>query len=248
MLSSPALRDNGAPETLHLLPHGATKGWGKGKGKGRMVITMRDRSKNRKPTQRGRYLSIEAINAVQSLKRARIRGADALDRALDSKLRRLIMADMVAVFKELLAQGEALLALQVFEEIRKEYWYKPQLSLYTDMTNVLASSGLNEKVELMCSYLKAESLEADTEGFNSLLKVLLEFGFTHLAVDCFRLMKLWESDPDETTYRVLINGLESKGEMDLYSSLRLEAENYFGGPLEFLGEKEEIVESGGAVP
>lgn len=116
------------------------------------------------------------------------------------------------------------------------------------MTRVLASGGLNEKVELVCSYLKSESLEADTEGFNSLLKVLLQFGFTHLAVDCFRLMKLWEGDPDETTYRVLMDGLDSGGEMDLYSSLRLEAENYLGGPLEFLEEKEEIAESGGAAP
>jgi hypothetical protein len=73
---------------------------------------MRDRSKNRKPTQRGRYLSTEAIQAVQSLKRAALRGAPAAA-AVEPKLRRLLKADMVAVFRELAAQGEALLALQV---------------------------------------------------------------------------------------------------------------------------------------
>jgi hypothetical protein len=74
---------------------------------------MRDRSKNRKPTQRGRYLSTEAIQAVQSLKRASLRGAPAASIAVEPKLWRLLKADLVAVFRELAAQGEALLALQV---------------------------------------------------------------------------------------------------------------------------------------
>jgi hypothetical protein len=66
------------------------------------TITMRDRS-------------TEAIQAVQSLKRAALRGAPAASAAavVEPKLRRLLKADMVAVFRELAAQGEALLALQV---------------------------------------------------------------------------------------------------------------------------------------
>lgn len=80
-----------------------------------VTITMRDRSKNRKPTQRGRYLSTEAIQAVQSLKRAVLQRGSAASAAaaVEPKLRRLLKADMVAVFRELAAQGEALLALQV---------------------------------------------------------------------------------------------------------------------------------------
>ncbi|XP_010932093.1 pentatricopeptide repeat-containing protein At1g62350 isoform X2 [Elaeis guineensis] len=208
------------------------------------VITMRDRSKNRKPTQRGRYLSIEAIQAVQALKRAKISGGDSLHRVLESKVRRLIKADMVAVLRELQSQGEGLLALQVFEEVRKEHWYKPQLLVYADMIKVLASNDLLEKVELICSYLKKEHLEADTEGFNLLLKTLLEFGFTHSAMDCYRLMKLWDSEPDESTFRILINGLESKGEMDLSIALRQEGEMYFGRPLEFSEKTEEMASTG----
>lgn len=207
---------------------------------------MRDRSKNRKPTQRGRYLSIEGIQVVQALKRAKISGGDSLDRALESKVRRLVKFDMIAVLRELLRQGEALLSLQVFEEVRKEYWYKPQLTVYVDIIRVLASNDLPEKVEQVCSYLKMECLEADTEGFNVLLSSLLEFGFTRTAMDCFRLMKLWESEPDESTFRILINGLESKGEIDLSTAIRQEAENFFGGPLEFLEEREEVVLVGAA--
>ncbi|XP_020268109.1 pentatricopeptide repeat-containing protein At2g35130-like [Asparagus officinalis] len=109
------------------------------------------------------------------------------------------------------------------------------------MITVLANNGLKEKVEQICSYLKKECLEPDTEGFNMLLRTLLNFGFNNTAMDCFRLMKLWESEPDESTFRILINGLESNGELDLLLSVKDEAEKYFDGNLEFLEEGEQLI-------
>lgn len=111
------------------------------------------------------------------------------------------------------------------------------------MITVLASNGLYKEVDQICSYLKKEQWEADTEGFNSLLKTLFEFGFTQTAMDCFRLMKLWESEPDDLTYRILIHGLESKGEADLSVTIREEAKEHFGETLDFLDEKEETAPS-----
>lgn len=195
---------------------------------------MRDRSKNRKPTQRGRYLSIEGIQAVQALKRANVNGHDdAVARAIETKVRRLVKFDLIAVLRELQTQGEALLAFQVFKELRREHWYKPKVSIYVDMISVLAKNGLHEKVEQACSYLKMERLEPDTEGFNLLLNTLLEHGFTQTALDCFRLMKLWESEPDEFTYRILLDGLKCHGDNDASIAVRDEAERQLGGPLEF---------------
>lgn len=82
-----------------------------------VVITMKDRSKNRKPLQRGRNLSIEAIQAVQALKRANRNTYNnplpELERVFDFKFRRLLKFDMMAVLRELLRQNECLLALKV---------------------------------------------------------------------------------------------------------------------------------------
>ncbi|PKU81549.1 pentatricopeptide repeat-containing protein At1g62350-like [Dendrobium catenatum] len=201
------------------------------------VVTMRDRSKNRKPTQRGRYLSIEGIQAVQALKKAKVNGGlDAVAHEIETKVRRLVKFDLVAVLRELQWQGEAILAFQVFEELRREHWYKPQVSIYVDIISVLAKSGLYEKVEQVCSYLKTECLEPDTEGFNLLMKTLLEYGFTQTAMDCFRLMKLWESEPDEHTFRILISGLESNGDKDSAIAIRAEAKKQLGRTLEFFEE------------
>lgn len=102
---------------------------------------------------------------------------------------------------------------------------------------MLASKGLRSDVDKACSYLKREQLEPDTEGFNLLLKALMDAGFTQLSMDCFRLMKLWDSNPDRITYKTLIKGLESLGKMELCAGIRLEAENDYGS-LDFLDEEE----------
>lgn len=81
-------------------------------GSGMMSITMRDRSKNRKPLQRGRNLSIEAIQAVQALKRA-VSSEVLLEQVFDTKFRRLLKFDMITVLRELLRQNQCLLALKV---------------------------------------------------------------------------------------------------------------------------------------
>ncbi|KAK1282253.1 Pentatricopeptide repeat-containing protein [Acorus calamus] len=219
-----------------------------------LVITMRDKGKNRRPIQKGRYLTTEAIQAVQALKRAAtaetrttdggsssFSSSSTVKRVIDSKVRRLVKLDLVAVLNELLSQNEGLLALQVFEEIRKEYWYKPQFSVYVDMITVLASNGLYEKVKVLCSYLKSEDLEADIEGFNSVLVALMDFGITKTAMECFRLMKLVGCEPDESTFKILINGLELKGESNVSEFVREEAVSRFGPSLDFLNEEEEMV-------
>ncbi|RVW48256.1 Protein thylakoid assembly 8, chloroplastic [Vitis vinifera] len=168
---------------------------------------MRDRSQNRKPLQRGRNLSIEAIQAVQALKRAK-RDDSSLERVFESKVRRLLKLDMIAVLKQLLNQNECLLAL---------------------------------KVHLLLSYLKKETgLELETEGFNALLRTLIDFDMTGPAMECFQLMKTSGCEPNKSSFRILIKGLESKGELDISATVKLDAQKYFGESLEFLEEEEDM--------
>lgn len=74
---------------------------------------MRDRSNNRKPLQKGRNLSIEAIQTVQALKRAKASSPLELEAALETSFRRLLKIDMMAVLRELLRQNQCYLALKV---------------------------------------------------------------------------------------------------------------------------------------
>ncbi|XVE49631.1 hypothetical protein DITRI_Ditri01bG0097100 [Diplodiscus trichospermus] len=210
-----------------------------------MVITMKDRSKNRKPLQKGRNLSIEAIQAVQALKRANRNTYNnsflELERIFDSKFRRLLKFDMMAVLRELLRQNECLLALKVFDDIRKEVWYKPQVLLYAEMIAVFASNGLLKEAELLYSYLKTEAnLGPDVMGFNALFNALISFKLTHLVMDCYGLMKAVGCEPERSSFRILINGLESLGETCFSAILRHEAQKCYGESLDFLKEEEEV--------
>ncbi|CAL9229706.1 unnamed protein product [Arabidopsis halleri] len=214
-----------------------------------MGIKMRDRSKNRKPLQRGRMLSIEAIQAVQALKRANpllpppspSSSSALVDRVIISKFRRLLKFDMVAVLRELLRQNECSLALKVFEEIRKEYWYKPQVRMYTDMITVMADNSLMEEVNYLYSAMKSEKgLMADIEWFNSLLTILLNHKLFDLVMDCYAFMQSIGYEPDRASFRILVLGLESNGEMSLSAIVRQDAHEYYGESLEFIQEEEEI--------
>ncbi|PRQ25222.1 putative pentatricopeptide [Rosa chinensis] len=208
-----------------------------------LIITMRDRSKNPRPLQKGRNLSIEAIQTIQALKRAK-KNEGLMEQVFNSKFRRLLKLDMMAVLKDLLRQNECFLALKVFEDIRKEYWYKPQVLLYADMIKVMASNELFEQVENLCLCLKQETnLQPDIEGFNALLTALLSFNLPTLAMECYYLMKGVGCEPDRSSFRILIKGLESVGETGPLGIVRQDAQNLYGESLEFLEEDEEMAVS-----
>lgn len=205
------------------------------------MISMRDRSKNRKPLQKGRSLSIEAIQTVQALKRAANHSHSSLQQAFASRFSRLLKSDMIAVLRELLRQNQCHLALKVFEDVRKEEWYRPQLLIYAEMVAVLGSNGLLEQVQqLIIELKKAETtVTPDLKGFNALLESLMSLNLTGLAVECYYLMKSVSCDPDKQSFKLLIDGLTSNGEMELAAAIQEDAKKHYG-PFWDLLEDEEI--------
>ncbi|CAA0829698.1 Vacuolar sorting protein 9 (VPS9) domain [Striga hermonthica] len=206
------------------------------------TIVMRDRSKNRKPLQKGRNLSIEAIQTVQALKRAAIHSERSLEQVFDDKFRRLLKFDMIAVLRELLRQNQCLLAVQVFEDVRKEDWYKPQLLLYAELVTVLGRNGFLENVGLVIRALKGEDNinAADLEGFNALLESLMDLNLTGLAMECFYLMKSFSCDPDRRSFKILIDGLKLNGESSLLDVVHKDAKKCYGNFVDFLEEETEV--------
>ena len=109
------------------------------------------------------------------------------------------------------------------------------------MVGVLGSNGMFDQVELVCLCLKGEvNLQLEIEGFNALLRTLISLKIAELAMECYYLMKRIGCDPDRSTFRILINGLESMGETGSSAIVRLDAQKYYGESLEFLEEKEDL--------
>ena len=109
------------------------------------------------------------------------------------------------------------------------------------MIAVFASNWLFKEAELLYSYLKTESsLDPDIMGFNALFNALISFKFTHLLMDCYGLMKAVGCEPDRSSFRILINGLESIGETGFSAIFRQDAQKYYCEYLKFLEEEEEV--------
>lgn len=108
------------------------------------------------------------------------------------------------------------------------------------MIQVLGRNGFVEEVELLHFYLKNETnLKPEVEGFNALLGTLIGLSFIELTMECYCLMKQVGCEPDRSTFRILVNGLESMGELDPLAMVRQDAQKYYGESLDFLEEEKE---------
>ena len=92
---------------------------------------------------KGCILSIEAINAIQTLKRAH-KSFSTPD--YSPILSRLLKADLLATLRELLRQDHCALALHAFSAVRFEY-NNPDLSLYTDVATAHARNKMVEDLD-----------------------------------------------------------------------------------------------------
>ncbi|WJX91930.1 hypothetical protein P8452_73644 [Trifolium repens] len=108
----------------------------------------------RGPLVRGRFLSIEAIQAIQTLKRIHRTKPQDQSKLLTNTLTRLIKSDLVATLKELLRQQQCTLALDVFSAVRSEYG--ADLSLYAEMVQALGNCDMVEDVDRLIEEIVGE--------------------------------------------------------------------------------------------
>ncbi|XP_043723426.1 protein THYLAKOID ASSEMBLY 8, chloroplastic [Telopea speciosissima] len=189
---------------------------------------------NRGPLHRGRILSIEAIQAVQALKRAERVNETQIDEFVSKTLSRLIKQDLLASLKELLRQDRCHLALKVFEAARSELWYKTDCSLYADMVTALARTGMIEEIDRLISVdLERDGLGASEErGLSRLVKALIAAERTESVVRVYGLMKRcgWvsasasasASATDEYVVKILSRGLRRLGEERVADEVEME--------------------------
>ncbi|KAM5579105.1 protein THYLAKOID ASSEMBLY 8, chloroplastic [Rosa sericea] len=177
----------------------------------------------RGPLVKGRVLSIEAIQAVQVLKRAQRSDPDPshLPALVSKTLSRLIKSDLVAALKELLRQDQCHLALQAFSAFRSEY--QPDLSVYAEVALALARNGMVEEIDTLVCELEKESegVQWDSDkGLIRLIKAVIGADRRESTVRIYEMLKRngWGSSSfkaDEYMVRVLSKGLRRLGEAEL---------------------------------
>ncbi|KAK6118626.1 hypothetical protein DH2020_047618 [Rehmannia glutinosa] len=196
---------------------------------------------------RTRVLSTEAIQAVQSLKLAQ-NSSSKLEQVFSSKINRLLKADLLDTLAELQRQNELDLALKVFNFVRKELWYVPDLSLFNDMMVMLGKNKMIEMVEQLFLELRNEGLQPDARTYTELIGAYFKVEMVKKAMETYELMKASGYVPDKLTLTILIRNLEKAGEEALSKSIKKECAEYFDYPDKFLEEVERTFKAPSQAP
>ncbi|KAG7559016.1 hypothetical protein ISN45_Aa05g006250 [Arabidopsis thaliana x Arabidopsis arenosa] len=180
---------------------------------------------NRGPLLKGRILSTEAIQSIQSLKRAHRTGSS-ISLTL-RPLRRLIKSDLVSVLRELLRQDYCTLAVHVLSTLRSEY---PPLDLvlYADIVNALSRNKEFDEIDRLIGEIELIDQRSDDKALAKLIRAVVGAERRESVVRVYTLMResgwgseSWEAD--EYVAEVLSKGLLRLGEQDLASQVSLKS-------------------------
>ncbi|KAL2920906.1 Protein THYLAKOID ASSEMBLY 8-like chloroplastic [Bienertia sinuspersici] len=184
----------------------------------------------RKPLWRKSFLSTEAIQAVQCLKLAK--SPTKLEQVFNTKISRLLKADLLDTLSELQRQNELDLAL------KKETWYKPDLALYYDMILVLGKNKLIHKAEELFTELKKEGLQPDVRAYTELIGAYFQADMVEKAMETYNELKASGCIPDKLTLMIMVRNLEKAGKEELAAYVKRDFEEYVDDPEKFLVEVE----------
>ncbi|XP_044473896.1 pentatricopeptide repeat-containing protein At1g62350-like isoform X2 [Mangifera indica] len=193
---------------------------------GTLSITCGLRDPFRKPIRQSRVLSTEAIQAVHAMKLAKSNSK--LDGVFHGRVSRLLKADLLDTLTELQRQNEVDLAL------KKEEWYKPDLSLYCDVIQMFGKNELITSAEELFCELQREGLEPDTRAYTEMIGAYLRVGMIDKAMETYGVMKASGCAPDKLTLTILIRNLDNAGEEELAATVRKDCAQYVDYPEKFL--------------
>lgn len=126
----------------------------------------------------------------------------------------------------------------MFDFVKKETWYVPNLSLYNDMIRMVGKHRMIEMVEQFVVELQNEGLQPDARTYTELIGAYFKVEMVNKAMETYDQMKASGYVPDKLTLTILIRNLEKAGENALSEAIRKECAEYFDYPNKFLEEVE----------
>lgn len=126
----------------------------------------------------------------------------------------------------------------MFEYLRKEVWYEPDPSLFSDMILMFGKRKMINMVEQLFLELKKEGIEPDTRVYTELIGAYFQVDMVDKAMETYNCMKASGCVPDKLTLTILIRNLESAGEEELAATVKNDTIEYLDFPDKFLQEVE----------
>lgn len=130
-----------------------------------------------------------------------------LDRFIKSHVSRLLKSDLVSVLFEFQRQDLVFLSMKLYEVVRKEIWYKPDMFFYRDMLMMLARNKKVEEVKKVWEDLKKEKVHFDQHTFGDIIRAFLDSALPLEAMFIYDEMRKAPDPPLLLPYRVILKGL-----------------------------------------
>ncbi|PIA37479.1 hypothetical protein AQUCO_03000213v1 [Aquilegia coerulea] len=149
----------------------------------------------------------EAIIIVKELKRLLKSDSIRFDRYLKTNVSRLLRSDLVAVLAEFQRQDQVYLSMKIYDMVRKEIWYRPDMFFYRDMLMMLARNKKGDEIKQVREDLRREEVLFDQHTYGDIVRSFLDGGLPSEAMDLYEEMRQSPDPPLSLPYRVILKGL-----------------------------------------
>ncbi|GAB2218425.1 hypothetical protein Drorol1_Dr00001648 [Drosera rotundifolia] len=156
--------------------------------------------------RRKKELGKEGLIVAKELKRLQS-SPQRLDGYIRGSVSRLLKSDLVAVLAEFQRQDQVFLCMKLYEVMRKEIWYRPDMFFYRDMLMMLAKNKMVDEVKRVWADLKGEEVLFDQHTFGDIVRAFLDSGLPKEAMKIYDEMRQSPDPPLSLPYRVILKGL-----------------------------------------
>ncbi|XP_004291779.1 PREDICTED: pentatricopeptide repeat-containing protein At1g62350 [Fragaria vesca subsp. vesca] len=130
-----------------------------------------------------------------------------LDRFIRSHVSRLLKSDLLAVLAEFQRQDQVFLCMKIYNVVRKEIWYRPDMFFYRDMLMMLARNRKVDEAKQVWEDLKGEDVLFDQHTFGDIIRAFLESELPLEAMVIYDEMRKSPESPISLAFRVILKGL-----------------------------------------
>ncbi|CAD5162974.1 pentatricopeptide repeat-containing protein At1g62350-like [Musa acuminata AAA Group] len=156
--------------------------------------------------RRKKEMGKEGLFVVQQLKRLASHGPR-LQQFMRSHVARLLRTDLLAVLAEFQRQDNVFIAMKIYDAVRKEIWYRPDMFFYRDMLMMLARNKKLEEAKQVWAHLKSEDVHFDQHTYGDIVRAFLDGGLPAFAMEFYDDMRSSPDPPLSLPFRVMLKGL-----------------------------------------
>ncbi|KAL8463995.1 hypothetical protein ACS0TY_033798 [Phlomoides rotata] len=123
--------------------------------------------------RRKKEMGKEGLMVAKELKRLQ-NNPVRFERFMKTNVSRLLKSDLVAVLVEFQRQNLVPLSMKLYNVVRRETWYRPDMFFYRDMLMMLARNKSVDEARMVWDDLKREEVHFDQHTFGDLIRAFLE--------------------------------------------------------------------------